>query len=593
MRSVMMMHEPTREYAYPVARDRLVLRLKCLRDDAGSFFAYYCNRFHDAEFTRLQMDCTGRDGEYSYYSCEIATGEAVKYIRYYFERAGEEGSVCFGVNGMESLRPSQCFEYLYTNECDVFAVPEWAAGAVFYQVFPERFCNGDPTNDPDNTQPWGGSPTRDNFFGGDLKGILSRLDYIAGLGADVIYLNPVFKSPSNHKYDTEDYYAIDPSFGTMEDMKELVQGCHSRGLRVVLDGVFNHCGYMFPPFQDVLKNGAMSAYADWFFIDSFPVRTDPLNYECVGYYKWMPKLRLKNRAVREYFINVGTWWIRETGVDGWRLDVADEVDFTFWQEFRRAVKSVREDAILIGETWKDGRNLLCGDQMDSVMNYLFRDAAVAFFAQNGISAEQFDNRIQRMLSLYPRMVYPVLYNLIGSHDTPRFLTLCGGDPDRMRLAVAFQMAFPGAPAVYYGDELAMAGENDPDCRHTMDWERGDRYMLAFYRQLISLRRENPALRHGGFQSVVCQDGVYGFARTLEGETVYVLLNNSGEERRFSVPLLGRGPLKSLMDGHIYAPDEADGAERFFHSDSNRYVAKIGMALPARRFDIIKQGGMKG
>lgn len=587
-----MLHCTTREYAYPVSRDSLSLIVKCSNNLPGVFFVHWCNRFHDSGFTSVRMECRGRDGEFRRYACEINPGEPVKYLRYYFEcRHGEE-KVFLGADGPGADMPGKCFEYLYTNDCDVFQTPAWAQGAVAYQVFPERFCNGDASNDPPQAKDWDGKPTRENFFGGDLRGIISKLHTISSLGAEVLYLTPIFKAPSNHKYDTEDYYAVDPSFGSMEDLKELVAQCHSRGIRVLLDGVFNHCGYMFPPFQDVLEKGRESKYADWFYVKSFPVRTDPPDYECVGYYKWMPKLRLKSRPARDYFLDVGTWWIKEAGIDGWRLDVADEVDFTFWQEFRRAVKAVKDDAILIGETWQDGRDLLRGDEMDSVMNYLFRDAAVGYFAERRLDSAQFDGRIQRMLSAYPDIVHPVLYNLLGCHDTPRFFTLCGGDIGRMKLAVAFQMTFPGMPAVYYGDELAMRGENDPGCRGAMDWAHGDGGMAAFYSMMIALRKENPALRLGDFQSILCDGGVYGYARRREGQAVYVVLNNSDEDRRLAVPLLGRGKLWSLLSGIEYEPSETSVEDAFFNADIYSYRAKFEMALPARCFEIIKQGGTK-
>lgn len=590
MFDAILLHEETREYAYPLSRDRLLLKLRS-SDTGGVFFVIWCNRFHDSGFTRARMECRGRDGRFGWYACEIAPGESVKYIRYFFEldRGGEK--LYLGADGPCGEPPEKCFEYLCANELDVFQTPAWAHGAVLYQVFPERFRNGDKANDPPQAKDWNGKPARENYFGGDLRGAIEQLDHIAGL-AEILYLTPIFKSPSNHKYDTEDYFAVDPSFGSMRDLKELVARCHGRGMRVVLDGVFNHCGRTFPPFRDVLRKGSKSKYAGWFHVESFPVRTDPPNYECVGYYPAMPKLRLGNRAAREYFLDVGTWWIRHAGIDGWRLDVADEADFTFWQEFRRAVKAAKEDALLIGETWKDGRDLLRGDGMDSVMNYLFRGAAVGYFAERRLDALEFDRRLQRMRNAYPDAALPVLYNLLGSHDTPRFMTLCGGDMSRVRLAVAFQMTFPGMPAVYYGDEFAMRGENDPGCRGAMDWADGDRDLYAFYRSMISLRKANQPLRLGDFRSILCGGSVYGYARRHEGQAVYVLLNNGDEEKRLRVPLFGREKLTSLLSGEEYAPADIEGSDAFFNGDLYDYQAKFEMALPARHFEIIKQGGSK-
>ncbi len=530
------------------------------------------------------------EGQFRTYSCIVETVEPVRYQRYFFEQAVGEDTVFFGAEGPSATPPARAFEYLYTNELDVFEIPDWARGVVAYQIFPERFQNGDTSNDPKDVQDWGGIPTRENFFGGDLKGILAKLDYLVDLDVELLYLNPLFRAPSNHKYDTEDYYAIDPAFGSTEDLKELVSQCHARGIRVVLDMVFNHCGYRFAPFQDLLEKGAESRYADWFLVDGFPVRTDPPNYECVGYYKWMPKLRLKNREVRDYFLDVGRFWIREADIDGWRIDVADEVDFTFLQEFRRAVKELKPDALLLGETWKDGRDLLRGDQMDSVMDYLFRDALVAYFAERSIDARTFDQRTQRILANYPDNAHPVLYNLIGSHDTARFLTVAGGDLDRLKLAVVFQMTFPGIPAIYYGDELGMKGENDPGCRGPMDWRNGDLDLLAFYRRLTALRKSSRALRHGTYQGFALDKDVHGHVRRSGRETVYVLINPSEEERNVRLPVFDGRPLRSLLDGKKHRVLLQEGMEKATETDPRTIAGRVELELPARHFDIFEQGG---
>ena len=371
---------------------------------------------------------------------------------------------------------------------------------MYYQIFPERFRNGDGSLSPPNTEPWGSKPTRENFMGGDLPGIIEKLDYIAELGVTCIYLTPVFASLSNHKYDTIDYYKIDPHFGTKDDLKRLVDGAHRRGMRVILDGVFNHCGYYWPIFQDVVRNSATSKYRDWFFVQRYPVQPDPERYDCVGHYKWMPKLNLSNKETRCYFIGVGKYWLRESGADGWRLDVADEVPVTFWEEFAYEVKREFPDCILIGETWGDAGKLVEPGRLDSAMNYLFRDAVRDWLALGKISASEFAGRANRTLALYPYEVSLRMYNPLDSHDTVRFLTYCGGNEESHRLAVALQMTFPGCPAVYYGDEVGMDGGNDPDCRKAMDWERAESKAgpYEWYRRLIALRKSSKALTRGDF-----------------------------------------------------------------------------------------------
>lgn len=593
MNPTTVLHSTSREYVYPVSRNRLKIKLKCIRGQKETYHIVFWNRFHENEVKTEELKCVGRDAEFDYFMCELAFIEAVKYIRYYFIISAADGCKYMGRDGFSHEKPKDFFEYLYTNEEDIMHVPDWAKGAVIYQVFPERFNNGDTSNDPIDTVDWNTVPTRENFFGGDLKGIVMKLDYLQELRVDAIYLNPLFKSPSNHKYDTTDYFAVDPSFGDNNDLNELVKECHKRNIKVIFDGVFNHCGFYFQPFQDVLEKGEASEFKDWFYIESFPVQTDPPNYECVGYYKLMPKLRFKNRKVRDYFINVGTYWLKTADIDGWRLDVADEVDFTFWQEFRRAIKSIKKDAILIGETWKDGRDMLRGDQMDSVMNYLFRDASVEYFAKDEIDTWQFDHLIQRMLFLYPDAVYPVLYNLIGSHDTPRFLGLCKDNILKMQLAVAFQMTFPGMPAVYYGDETGLNGENDPDCRKAMNWENLNQNLLAFYKTMIAIRKESPSLMYGNYQSICCDDGVYGYARQFDMETTYVILNKSNTEKQLTIPLFEDvsevSDLKSVLNEMTYQPKEIQAMDCLYHSDIHNYRSIFKMVLPAYHFEIIKTG----
>ncbi len=589
MDSLVFMHEPAREYVYPSGRNSLVLKIKCTKKSRNAWEVVYWDRFFEDKVNRAALKHLTRDNDFDCFICEITQEKPVRYLKYYFAASGDNGTAYFGPYGQSESPPVHYYEYSYTNECDVFSVPEWAQGAVAYQIFPERFCNGDNSNDPRETLQWDAKPTRTNFFGGDLKGIIDKLDHISSLGAGILYLNPIFKSPSNHKYDTQNYYDIDPSFGTIEDLKVLTAQCHKRNIRVILDGVFNHCGYMFEPFQDVLKNGGLSEYKDWFYIDEFPVVTDPPNYECVGYYKWMPKIRLSGRRARDYFLDVGVYWIKEADIDGWRLDVSDEADFTFWQEFRRAVKSAKQDALLIGETWKDGRDLLRGDQMDSVMNYLFRNAAAEFFALGEIDAFELDSRTHKMLSVYPVTVYPVLYNLIGSHDTERFLTLCKGDKKKLKLAAAFQMTFPGMPAIYYGDETGMDGDNDPDCRRTMNWDNADNEMLGFYRKITALRNAEPCLKKGDFSTVLCDGGCYAYARRLGEETVYVAFNNSGVESNIDLPLFERSDckLKSLLHESTYTAADIADACKFYNRDVNEYRSEFRLVLPAHQLDIIK------
>jgi glycosidase len=411
--------------------------------------------------------------------------------------------------------------------------------AVFYQIFPERFCNGDTTNDPPGTEPWGGKPSTRNFFGGDIRGIVSRLEYIASLGVNALSLNPVFASGSNHKYNTRDYLRIDPAFGDETVFRELVDSCHARGIRIILDGVFNHTGVDFFAFADLKKNGAKSRYAGWYNVRSFPVGpVGKPNYDCWWGYGGLPKLVTGNPDVRRYLFDVTRHWL-SAGIDGWRLDVPNEIPHEFWIEWRRLMKSVNPDAYILGEIWDDGSPWLQGDQFDGVMNYPFRASCIDFFAAGKITVSEFDSALARQRRAYPPGVNSGLYNLLGSHDTERFLTVCRGDVSIWKLALLFQMTYPGAPSIYYGDEVGMTGGKDPGCRGTMVWDPPQQNggMLRFTRDAIALRKKCAGLRRGSFAPLCLDDKarVYGYAREEQSSAAIVLLNRGEGEARVALP----------------------------------------------------------
>ncbi|HTY58525.1 MAG TPA: glycoside hydrolase family 13 protein [Bacteroidota bacterium] len=435
--------------------------------------------------------------------------------------------------------------------------PAWVQDAVFYQIFPERFCNGDTSNDPPGTEPWGGKPTTRNFFGGDLRGIISRLDYIASLGVNAIYLNPVFASGSNHKYNTRDYLRIDPAFGDEATFRELVDSAHARGIRVILDGVFNHTGTDFFAFADLKKNGARSRYAGWYNVHSFPVGpVSKPNYDCWWGFGSLPKLMTGNPAVRQYLFDVTRHWLA-AGIDGWRLDVPNEIPHPFWIEWRKLVKSINPDAYILGEIWDDGSPWLGGDQFDAVMNYPFRSACVDFFASGKTSVSHFDAALDGQREAYGPGVMFSMFNLLGSHDTERFLTLCRADTALWRLALLFQMTYPGAPSLYYGDEVGMTGGKDPECRGTMVWDSAqqDGEMLRFTRDAIALRRNHSVLRSGRFAALVREDEsrVYAFLREDPSSAAVVLLNRGVREARVVLP---RGHMPGVRAWNQIWPGEA-------------------------------------
>jgi cyclomaltodextrinase len=419
-------------------------------------------------------------------------------------------------------------------------VPSWVKDAVFYQIFPERFANGDTTNDPEGTQPWGGVPTASNYFGGDLRGIIQHLDYLSRLGVNALYLNPIFASNTNHKYATADYMKIDPHFGNDQIFSQLIDSCHARGIRVILDAVFNHTGVDFFAFKDLRKNGNKSRYRNWYNVHSFPVGpVNKPNYDCWWGYGSLPKLMTKNPEVREYLFSVTRHWM-EKGIDGWRLDVPNEIPHEFWIAWRKLVKSINPEAYIVGEIWDDASAWLQGDQFDGVMNYRFRDACLKLFALHAITVSRFDAQLARQRRDYPDGVNYALLNLLGSHDTERFLTACGNDTASWKLAVLFQMTYPGAPMIYYGDEVGMTGEKDPGCRGTMVWNPALQSveMLNFVRRMISLRKAYLPLRHGLFRTILADDqrNVVAYARDTDGKSVMVVMNTGFVPQQVSIPL---------------------------------------------------------
>ena len=436
--------------------------------------------------------------------------------------------------------------------------PAWVRDAVFYQIFPDRFASSDRVAKPGWLEPWDSPPTVHGFKGGDLVGIAERLDHIADLGATALYLTPIFSSASNHRYHTYDYLTVDPLLGGDAGLRTLLDAAHGRGMRVVLDGVFNHAGRGFWPFHHVLENGADSPYRNWFHLDpsvldgSRPIRaypkpgTPPSDF---GYKAWwslpaLPKLNTDEPLVREYLFGVAEHWLR-FGIDGWRLDVPAEIDDeAFWQEFRVRCRAIRPDAYLVGEIWDLAPEWLRGDRFDALMNYPLTEAILGFAGGPSLDMDivrghheyrrtmapldgpAFAARLLETADAYDPDVVAVQLNLLSSHDAPRMRTVLGGDDVAVRLAVLIQMTLPGAPCVYYGDEIGLAGGNDPACRGAFPWDT-DRWDVALrddIRDAIRLRAGEPALRHGALTVLAADGDTVVYERRLDERTMLIAVN---------------------------------------------------------------------
>ncbi len=526
------MHSSTVPYRQPLARNLLHFRIFTAKDDCSSVTLHYWKRSepYPESLHTIPFHIRYMDGYQAEWVGDAILAEEAHYIKYFFQLQFADGQErYYSEYGFSREQPQLgCFEVLQANETDVLSVPEWAKGSVYYQIFPERFAAGNHAKTLHDYVTWNAVPTRENYFGGDLEGIKNKLPYLHQLGVECLYMTPVFTGDFNHKYATTDYFHVDPDFGTDDDLISLVEQAHHHGIRVILDGVFNHCGIHFAPFADVVANGKASPYSDWFYCKQYPLKIDPEYYECVGDYPYMPRLRTANPKVREYIVSVMLHWLQTAHIDGWRLDVADELDTATVRYLRERVKAAYPDALLLGETWSDASRMVCeGDQFDSAMNYLFRDAMVDFFAKDRINAQELQNRLSHMLMKYPDATNLCMYNCLDSHDTARFLTEASGEKGRLKLAIAFQMLFPGSPALFYGDELGLAGENDPDCRRTMPWEQPDNELLQWTKKMVHLRRHNTAVRLGEYH--ILQTGipdVVAFERCYNGERIIAVFNRS-------------------------------------------------------------------
>ncbi len=460
------------------------------------------------------------------------------------------------------------------------STPNWVKDAIFYQIFPDRFAKSG--RNPSGSLPfesWDSPPTTHGFKGGDLYGVIEKLDYLQELGINAIYFNPIFASASNHRYHTFDYYNVDPLLGGNDALKKLLKEAHKRDMRVILDGVFNHASRGFWQFHHVLETGHCSPYRDWFYFDQdrlhekrhwgaypTPEEQHAIKQEgslrAIGYQGWwnlpaLPKFKIETPAVREFLLEVAEYWIK-FGIDGWRLDVPGEInDDAFWQEFRSRVRAIYPDAYIVGEIWHEAQRWLQGDQFDGVMNYLVTAAAIGFFGGQrvnmdvvnqcgglqhrvhpGMNAYGFANELDRLFNLYNWDITSAQLNLLDSHDMPRFLSCTNGDKDSLKLAWLFMFTIPGAPCIYYGDEVGVDGGHDPYCRKSFPWDENnwDKDLLEYAKACTTLRKEHASLRRGEYKRIHAEGDVMVFTRSYKNENLIVAFNVSAEEKTVELPI---------------------------------------------------------
>jgi len=532
-------HIPKSNYAYAYNEKELHIRIRTAKNDCDSVTLVIAKKHAWQDKQPFSMDKVASDRLFDYYHYNYHTEDS--RLGYYFEISANGQTLIYSESGLTKTFDDDnsyfhYFQYPYICSADVHRVPSWVNETVFYEIFVDRFNNGDHQNDPENLTPWGQAPSPKSLYGGDLQGILDKLDYLQNLGVNGLYLTPIFQSPTNHKYDTEDYHQVDKAFGDKVLLVSLVKAAHEKGIRIILDGVFNHSSIFFAPFQDVMKKGELSQYKDWYFIERYPVIPALGNYRVFGTSSGMPKLNTANPEVQKYILDTVVYWMKETNIDGWRLDVSDEVDHDFWRKFRKTVKEINPEAAIIGENWHNAYPWLMGDQFDSVMNYPVTKSCIQFFAKQEIRAQQFSEDLSSSLMWNFEQVNFAMMNLLDSHDTMRFLTWCGGNIDKFKLAVLFLFSYIGMPCVYYGSEIGMEGKGDPDCRRTFDWDEQHwcQDLWLFYQKIIALRRQWKPLQYGEVR-LNAENDVLLLQRSFQGETLLTMINNTDESKRLQLP----------------------------------------------------------
>ncbi|WP_125767533.1 glycoside hydrolase family 13 protein [Lapidilactobacillus wuchangensis] len=546
MEAAAIYHRPDSEFAYLYQPGDFRVRLRTKRDDVKEVLCFYMDPYDAADsYQTISLTKIASTETFDYW--EASLDVAHKRVQYDFKVVGNDGQeVLYGDRGFFPFdrdligTAGNPFRQPYFHEIDRFKEPDWVRHTVWYQIFPERFANGDVSNDPEGIKPWNSelTPGRTDYYGGDLQGIIDHLDYLQELGINGLYLCPIFKAYSNHKYDTIDYLEVDPDFGDKEVFQKLVVEAHRRGMKVMLDAVFNHMGDRSVQWQDVVINEKKSKFADWFHINKFPVafketddfeKANELTYDTFAYTPHMPKLNTANPEVRDYLVSVATYWINEFDIDAWRLDVANEVDHRFWRHFADACHAAKKDFYILGEVWHSSQPWLMGDQFSAVMNYAFTETVVNGFVKKTLTPQRMVDGLNYQRMLYQRQVNEVMLNTLDSHDTARLLTVCDDNKDLLRQTVAFTFLQEGEPCIYYGSEVGMDGGNDPDCRKPMNWNEAtqDHDLFAFYQSLIKLRLGNAdLLTQGDLEWTIVDDqrGLVQVTRTGEEQQIIGTFN---------------------------------------------------------------------
>ncbi len=529
------MHTPNSKYCFAKGINSVSLRLQVARDEkiTTAKVVYGCKYSYKDIRKTATMECLYKDRLYDYYVVDIDLDD-VRFV-YVFEITTPDGTFFFTEDGLSKdynfdFAFYNHFQLPYINEIDVFKSVDNTENLVAYQIFVDRFRIGKTHKNLSYVNlSVGENPKFNSFGGGDLLGIVEKIEYLKSLGINAIYITPIFESITNHKYDITNYYVVDSHFGENNDLRILVDTAHKYGIKIIMDAVFNHSSDEFGIFEDIKKHGRDSKYYNWFMINGDKPTTNPCNYECFASCTNMPKFNTSNKEVQKYLIDIGLYWLREYKIDGWRLDVSDEVSHDFWKNFRTAIKNENPNCLVIGENWHDAYPFLRGDQFDSIMNYAFTKACLDVFAFNAKDSYSFSNKLNEILMRNTDTVNAMMLNLLDSHDTERFLTQAGENTNKLNAAIATLFFFPGIPCIYYGTENQMTGGYDPDCRKMFDWNKefednSTKNAIRFFANL----KENSLLQ-GAKAFITSENGCTKIVRKSSNKTITLLINIDNDE----------------------------------------------------------------
>ena len=526
----------------------------------------------DEEFRPIELKKFAETDRFIFWGTQVEFRSPV--AKFSFAASTDDNlNLYFGTSGIANfISPSE--KWIYDSKSFMrHTIPDWVYGGVMYQIFPERFSNGDSSINPENIVDWNSTPTRLGFHGGDLIGVLNNLDHIESLGVNILYLNPIFLSSSTHKYDAWDHFKVDPTLGGDDALKDLINECHNRDMKVVLDCSLNHVHPRHFAFQDLIQNGENSKYKDWFTVFDYPVRFIHRPHLYANTYKvgwdgnqeeykqyldktfeetkvpieikdddgpivepsfkawWgvpdMPKINFESKEARQWALDVTKYWIENFNIDGWRMDVAKELDFSFWKEFRDIAHGANKDTLLISEIFGDTSQWLQGDRFDGTMNYSFRESMTDYFATKRITNKEFADSLANLYSMYSFEALSSCQNLLSSHDVKRFLNRCGNEKDGMLGAIFLQATFPGIAGIYYGDEIGLGGADDPFNREPFPWDDEKSWnleILNYLKNLMKIKRESPIFKYGRFELLNEHNDFVAFRRILKDESMLCIIN---------------------------------------------------------------------